>query len=183
MKKLKCETCGGTEIKKIDNDLFECQSCGVQYSSAEAKKLLVEISGVVPIDKTNEIDNLLQRANEYYMKGEGDRGLEYCNRVLDIDAQNMRAKKLLNLIKDNIFIFVKSDEWFSGSAKISYDGNFIKKIKCGETLRIKASFGRHTIEMKNWGLDTVYEINVRQCENLVLIRRNAVTGILYLTEV
>ena len=35
MKKMKCEVCGSTEIKKIDDSIFECQSCGVQYSKDE----------------------------------------------------------------------------------------------------------------------------------------------------
>ena len=35
MKKMQCEVCGSTDIKKIDDSIFECQSCGVQYSKDE----------------------------------------------------------------------------------------------------------------------------------------------------
>lgn len=41
MKKMQCEVCGSTDIKKIDDTTFECQSCGVQYSKEEVQKLLV----------------------------------------------------------------------------------------------------------------------------------------------
>ena len=37
MKKMQCEVCGSNEIRKIADDIFECQSCGVQYSTAETK--------------------------------------------------------------------------------------------------------------------------------------------------
>ena len=43
MKKMKCEICGSIDIKKIDDDIFECQECGVQYAKDEAIKLLTEI--------------------------------------------------------------------------------------------------------------------------------------------
>lgn len=183
MKKLQCEACGGIEIKKICDDLFECQNCGVQYSSAEVKKLLVEISGTVSIDKSSEIDNLLQRANEYYSQGEKEKALEYCNRVLDVDAQNTKAKELLDLIKGNVFILVKAGEWFSGSAGIYYDGELIKKIKCGEELKVKASFGLHTLAIKYYWHNMPYKVNIQQCENTVFIHRNAAIGNLYFAEV
>lgn len=183
MKKLQCEACGGIEIKKIGDDLFECQNCGVQYSSAEVKKLLVEISGTVAIDKSSEVDNLIHRANEYYYQGEKEKALEYCNRVLDVDVNNEKAKNLLNLIKENVFILVKAGEWYSGSAGIHYDGELIKKIKCGEELKIKASFGYHTLAIKYYWHNMTYKINIQQCENTVFIHRNAAIGNLYFDEV
>ncbi len=101
MKKLQCETCGGTEIKKIEDDLFECQNCGVQYSTAEVKKLFVEISGAVAIDKSNEMENLLIRAEEFYSLGDKEKAIDYCNRVLDIDASNQKARDLIKVWNDS----------------------------------------------------------------------------------
>ena len=62
MKKMQCEVCGSTDIKKIDDSIFECQSCGVQYSKDEVQKLLVEITGSVKIDRSEEIENAFKRA-------------------------------------------------------------------------------------------------------------------------
>ncbi len=42
MSKMCCEVCGGTSIKKMSDGLFECQSCGVQYSTEDIKKLFAE---------------------------------------------------------------------------------------------------------------------------------------------
>lgn len=46
MSKMCCEVCGGTSIKKMSDGLFECQSCGVQYSTEDIKNLLAEASTV-----------------------------------------------------------------------------------------------------------------------------------------
>ena len=54
MKKMQCEVCGSTDIKKIDDTTFECQSCGVQYSNEEVKKLLVEITDCIEKSDSNE---------------------------------------------------------------------------------------------------------------------------------
>lgn len=43
MKKMKCEICGSIDIKKTSDDVFECQECGIQYTKAEAIKLLTEV--------------------------------------------------------------------------------------------------------------------------------------------
>ena len=66
MKKIQCEVCGSTQVKKIGDDLFECQSCGVQYTQEDIKKLLFEISGEVKIDKTKETENTLKLAYDAY---------------------------------------------------------------------------------------------------------------------
>ena len=44
MKKMKCEICESVAIKKVADDVFECQECGVQYTKAEAIKLLTEVN-------------------------------------------------------------------------------------------------------------------------------------------
>lgn len=92
MKKIQCEVCGSTEIKKVGDDLFECQSCGVQYSKNDVSKLLVEITGEVKIDHTDDIENLTTRAERFYEDGDTDRALEYYERVLDADPDNENAQ-------------------------------------------------------------------------------------------
>ena len=60
MKKMQCEVCGSTDIKKVDDSIFECQSCGVQYDKSEVQKLLVELTGEVKIDRSEEIENAMK---------------------------------------------------------------------------------------------------------------------------
>lgn len=38
--KIQCELCGGIDIKKNDEGLFQCQSCGCKYTLNQAKTLL-----------------------------------------------------------------------------------------------------------------------------------------------
>lgn len=42
MKKMVCEVCGSTRIKK-NNNVFLCQECGIEYSLEDVRKLLVEV--------------------------------------------------------------------------------------------------------------------------------------------
>ncbi|MCH5192142.1 MAG: hypothetical protein J1F23_08275 [Oscillospiraceae bacterium] len=57
MQRLKCELCGGLDIIKVADDIFQCQSCGCKYSLAQVKSI------VVGSDKENsELERLLQNA-------------------------------------------------------------------------------------------------------------------------
>lgn len=61
MKAMTCEMCGSTNLVKQDG-LYVCENCGTKYSVEEAKKLLVEVSGTVKIDDTEELKKLYQVA-------------------------------------------------------------------------------------------------------------------------
>lgn len=98
MKKIQCEVCGSTEIKKVDDDLFECQSCGIQYSKNDVTNLLVEITGEVKIDHAEDIENLTKRAEKFYNDGDKERSIEYYERVLDADPDNENAQNRIEQI-------------------------------------------------------------------------------------
>lgn len=100
MRKMQCEVCGSTEIKKTTDDTFECQSCGVQYSKDEIQKLLVEITGTVKIDHSDEVDNAIKRAEQFVQSDDKQKAEEYLNKALDMDAENEKALKLLEEIAD-----------------------------------------------------------------------------------
>ena len=93
MKKMQCEVCGSNEIKKVGDGVFECQSCGVQYSKEEVQKLLVEITGKVKIDHTDEVQNNIKRGNQYEQSGNPAKAKEYYNKALDLDADNVEAQE------------------------------------------------------------------------------------------
>lgn len=92
MKKMQCEVCGSTEIKKIGDGIFECQSCGVQYSNDEVKNLLVEITGSVKIDHSDEVENAIKRGEQYEDAGNVTKAIQYYDRALDMDADNEEAQ-------------------------------------------------------------------------------------------
>lgn len=69
MKKMQCEVCGGTTIKKIGESMFECQSCGIQYSNDEVKNLLVEVTESRDNStKSHENDRVEENKEKYYEK-------------------------------------------------------------------------------------------------------------------
>lgn len=98
MKKMQCEVCGGNTVKKIDDSIFECQSCGVHYNKEEVKKLLVEVTGTVKIDHSEEVDNTIKRAEQFYNKGDTEKAAEYYNKALDLDPDNKEATEKINEI-------------------------------------------------------------------------------------
>lgn len=100
MKKMQCEVCGSTDIKKIDDSIFECQSCGVQYDKNEVQKLLVELTGEVKIDRSEEIENTLKRAQQFLDEGDFSKASEYYNKVLDLDPNNKPALQAINEINE-----------------------------------------------------------------------------------
>lgn len=96
MKKMQCEVCGGNEIKKISATIFECQSCGVQYSTEEVKKLFLEITGEVKIDRSVDAENMVKRAKQFEKRGNKEKANEYYEKALDYDADNAEALSALN---------------------------------------------------------------------------------------
>ena len=91
MKKMQCEVCGSNEIRKAGDDIFECQSCGVQYSKDEVQKLLVEITGSVKIDHSQESENMVKRAKQFEERGDQNKAKEYYEKALDLDPENKDA--------------------------------------------------------------------------------------------
>lgn len=91
MKKMQCEVCGSTEIKKVNETTFECQSCGIQYSKEELQKLLVEITGAVKIDRSNEVDKIMKNAKRLYDTGDYEKAYDQFCDVLNIDPKNCDA--------------------------------------------------------------------------------------------
>ena len=96
MKKMQCEVCGSNEIKKIDDSTFECQSCGVQYSKNELQKLLVEITGNVKIDHSQEVENAIKRAEQFENDGDSQK-------AKDLFLDEVNAFYQLSIGKKKIF--------------------------------------------------------------------------------
>lgn len=88
MKKMQCEVCGGKEIRKVSDGIFECQNCGTQYSTTEIKNLMVEVTGTVKIDHSEDVENAVKRAEQCLAQGDLSKALEYYNIALDLDPDN-----------------------------------------------------------------------------------------------
>lgn len=114
MKRMQCEVCGSTSIKKVGDTVFECQSCGTQYSKEEVQKLLVEITGTVKIDHTEDIENTLKRAEQFEQEGDIHKAEQYYEKVLDMEPENDKAAEKIKGIKrekakpQNMYILEKT---------------------------------------------------------------------------
>lgn len=98
MKKMQCEVCGSSEIKKVSDDVFECQSCGVQYSKNDIQKLLVEITGKVKIDHSDRVENLYVLARADIDKPNGN-ALKYYESILLDEPTSWEANFFVGYMK------------------------------------------------------------------------------------
>lgn len=100
--KLQCEICGGKLIGK-PGGIFECESCGTEYSTAWAKEKIQEIQGTVKVEGTVEVkgsvqvegtvnaQSLVKRGYLALEDGKWDDAEKYFNDVLNIDPENAEA--------------------------------------------------------------------------------------------
>ena len=103
--KLECEICGGKLVGK-PGGVFECDSCGMEYSTEWAKQKIQEIKGTVKVEGTVEVtgkvqveggtvkvegtsskDSLLKRAKMCCADKEWERAGELIEQVLNADPE------------------------------------------------------------------------------------------------
>ena len=163
MKKMQCEVCGSSEIKKIDDTTFECQSCGVQYSKDEVQKLLVEITGEVKIDHSAEVENTIKRAEQYAEEGNNAKAEEYLNKALDMDAENEKAIQRIKEINEN----KKLSEYSIVAANIDPDENiksFLKQLATTENIVCDIYKEIEILSVKQQYRPSFYTANKCLCE-------------------
>lgn len=94
MKRLVCEMCGSTDLIK-ENGVFVCQTCGCKYSVEEAKKMMiegvVEVTGTVKVDNSENIEKLIINADRAYDDGRYKEAERIYSNVLEIDTENVWA--------------------------------------------------------------------------------------------
>ena len=71
MAALQCEICGGKLVGK-PGGLFECEYCGVEYSTEWAKAKIQEIRGTVKVEGTVDVKGTVKIEGPVEIKG-GDR--------------------------------------------------------------------------------------------------------------
>ena len=101
---LKCPSCGAEIQMDNSREFGFCQYCGTKIVQ---DKMVVEHKGRVGVDHSDEIKNLLMRANENFKMGNSDLAEQYYNRVLDMDFDNLIARQALQKIYKIIKELVK----------------------------------------------------------------------------
>ena len=107
--KLECEVCGGKLIGK-PGGIFECESCGMEYSTEWARQKIQEIKGTVKVEGTVQVtgkvqveggtvnvegaatkESLLKRAKMCCAEGDWNKAKELLEQVLNADPECAEA--------------------------------------------------------------------------------------------
>lgn len=62
MKRMVCEVCGGNDITKIDDTIFQCVSCGCKYTVEQARKLMQDILDSHEVINKARVEDLFKKA-------------------------------------------------------------------------------------------------------------------------
>ena len=76
MKAIVCEMCSSRDVVKQDG-MYVCQSCGTKYSTEDAKKLMIEVSGTVQVDNSKKLDNYYQLARQAKANDNSEDAVKY----------------------------------------------------------------------------------------------------------
>lgn len=102
MKKIVCELCECMEFTK-DGGMFVCQGCGTKYTTEEARSMMREVDGAVPVaagvpaavpvanPNQQQLDNILVLASSAYEAGNKAEAENYCNQAIVMDAMCYKA--------------------------------------------------------------------------------------------
>lgn len=149
---LKCPSCGAEIQMDNSREFGFCQYCGTKIVQ---DKMVVEHKGRVGVDHSDEIKNLLMRANENFKMGNSDLAEQYYNRVLDMDFDNLIARqalqKIYKIIKEpNLSILVSTTRFYNKNARVSVkiDGQKRGEILNGQMARFTLNVGCHEVILK-----------------------------------
>lgn len=147
--KVSCPSCGANIDFDDSREFGFCNYCGTKIVQ---EKIVVEHRGSVSIDRSNEIINLLRRAQEMFEKGLYKDSEIYFNRVLDIDINNDVARKGLDLCykalyEPNITLVREHSKTWNNKdpLSINIDGNTVASILPNSPKSLRLDVGTHLI--------------------------------------
>ena len=126
--KLQCEICGGKLVGK-PGGIFECDSCGTEYSTEWAKAKIQEIQGTVKVEGTVEVkgsvqvegaanvQSLIKRGYIALEDGKWDDAKKCFNDALNADPENAEAYLGLAMAKSNCRYKTDFSVWYLTSPK------------------------------------------------------------------
>lgn len=103
MKKIVCELCESTDFVK-EGGMFVCQGCGTKYTVEEARSMMREVDGIIPVSNgtsvtsapvgnpnQQQLDNILLLATSAYEADNKAEAENYCNQAIVMDAMCYKA--------------------------------------------------------------------------------------------
>ena len=177
---LKCPQCGA-DIELDDSREFGfCQYCGTKIMQEQQN---IHLSGSVSVDKQQEIQSMLARANTLISQHRNKEAIKLYERILEIDATNAEANdKLYELerviTEPNLFIChapLKS----KGTAviNIKIDGEKKNKFTTNDTVSFTLPCGKHTITLwYSLGGKQNFPIEIENCYSRFKMTISSVWG-------
>ena len=125
----KCTNCGASLNVDPSQSAAVCPYCNSAYVVEKAiNEYNVSIEGNLTVNGATiningkNINNLLERAEQYAREGDFDKGLQYFNEVLDMDVNSLEAMKGIHKIKEvlNDYVFM-SETTSAGKLELKKD--------------------------------------------------------------
>ena len=163
--KLQCEICGGKLVGK-PGGIFECESCGTEYSTEWAKAKIQEIQGTVKVEGTVDVkgtvqvegpvkvegaasaQSLIKRGNLALEDGKWNDARKYFDEALNADPENAEAYLGLVMAKKKH----RNKEAFATSyidGQIEDDDNNLKRARQFADKKLIAWFAKIDKELEN----------------------------------
>ncbi len=157
----KCLNCGGIlEVNPLQ-DAAICKFCNTPFIVNKAiENYNITSMGNININNATvnvtgapSVSNLLERAKAFEKSGDINSSINYYNRVLDIDFNNLEAKEsIYRLQNEPIISFPVSTSFSVGSLQIKYDSLVFvskkgkeKKYEFSEIIDVKKQLGSLSI--------------------------------------
>lgn len=116
-----CTNCGASLNVDSSQTAAVCPFCNSAYIVEKAiQEYRINVSGNVMVNGASiningkNIDNLLERANQYGRDGDFDKALDYFNEVLDSDVNSEKAilgiRKIKNILNDYVYFSEKTNK-------------------------------------------------------------------------
>lgn len=100
MEKIQCDTCGSFLFIKLDDDIFECQSCGSKFKKNAPRQSQSDIRKAMESMRNEEAKNLIEYADGLYESKNYSEAVVYYNKALAIDSNNQHCHKQLKKIEE-----------------------------------------------------------------------------------
>lgn len=173
MAALQCEICGGKLMGK-PGGIFECDSCGMEYSTAWAKEKIQEIKGTVKVEGTVEVqgtvkveggataENFLKRGNLALEDGKWEDARKAFDEALNLDAEC--AEAYLGKLMAELWIKTRS-ELKECEDPFDWNSNYQKAIRfASEALREELQQALAYVKSSN--LEAAYDATVAEMDSV-----------------
>lgn len=138
---LTCPNCSANLEIDESREFAFCQYCGTKITN---------LRNSVEINRTTEIDNLVLRALEFEQKGDFQRCEDYCNRILDMDPHNVKAREIEMRMPSysagpNVSIVYRSVHDDRFKLRVTLNGRNWHTLSKDEMLKLELPVGKHRI--------------------------------------